>query len=124
MDAQGNVSTATDAKIVNGSYGAIQVEGIQVAAQNEWTLFSSAHDFSKDKVNSKNFTLPIDGIYASEDGKVSLAVDSPIALQIDGVNDTDSDERAFTYDGAISAQRTAIEGAALANVVFTIDWAD
>ena len=41
---------------------------------------------------------------------------------MDGANATNTDELAITYDAKVPAQATELNGAVVANVVFTIGW--
>ena len=123
VDAQGVTTTADDAKVINKSYGAVEVQGLKVAAKEGWTLVGHDHDFSADKVGAKNFSMDVDGEHAAANDGVT-AVSSALGAQIDGLNDGDTDERTFSYDGKISAQKTALTNTEIATVTFTIDWAD
>lgn len=123
VDAQGAVTKATDAKVVNKSYGAVEVQDLAVANATGWTLVAGDHDFSKDKVGTKNYMLKIDG-NAFDATTKKAAVSAALGAQIDGINASDSDERPFSYDAAISAQKTALSSEAIGTVTFTIDWAE
>lgn len=124
VDAQGNTTVATDAKVVNKSYGAVEVQALQVTGKNSWTLVGYDHDFTADKVGSKNFALDVDGEHADAANSGAVAVSTALGAQIDGMNTTDSDERGFSYDGQISPQKVALTDTEIATVTFTIDWAE
>lgn len=122
VDERGQVFVASDAKIINNSYGAVKVSDLTATAQGDWTLVDEDHAFNKDAVGSKNVSVSIDEKFYSTD-TTKIEVSSALSAQIDGTNDTDSDERGFTYDLAISPQKEALSDETIANVVFTVEWA-
>lgn len=130
VSATGAVTTATDAKVVNKSYGAIKVTNLQATSKDGWTLQDASHNFSADKVGTKNYSVSVDGNAADAGNSGAIEVSAALGAQIDGAafNDagvvTTATERAFTYDGKISAQKTALSAEEMATVTFTIDWSE
>lgn len=133
VDGDGVASYASDCKIVNGSYGQVNVKDIAVEAQNGWALkaFDEAAEDGKsgmttEKVGTQKIAMAITPAGGAEE---KLAGD-PVALAfvegdwavMDGVNTTDSDELGFTYKAHVPAQAVKLDGVNVANVVFTIGW--
>lgn len=119
VDAQGSVTVASNAKIINKSYAPVSVDGNPaIQAATGWTAKASDYDFAKDNIGTKNFAFSIND-------NASTAANAPMGSSpvLDGINDTDSDEYAFTYDVKLSGQREALTNAKVADVVFTITWA-
>ena len=106
------VSTATDAHLVNNSYGPIQVKAVAVNEQNGWDLVSYDTDFRKVKVNAKQFGMELQGVAVDPSGEA----DASAFQSIDGRKSLP-----LTYDAVVAAQSAAVN-ATVANVVFTIGW--
>lgn len=130
VDKVGHVTTATDAKVINKSYGAVKVTDLQAASKPGWTLQNATHDFAADKVGTKNYSISIDGKAADADNSGAIEVSTALGAQIDGAAFnaagalTTPTERGFSYNGQISAQKTALTDAEVSTVTFTIDWAE
>ena len=92
VGADGAVVTASDAKIVNESYGAVVVTNVQVTGKNDWTTAASTTDMTKVKVGTKLISLSINGSETADANVFNFdALDFP---KLDGKNDTSSDELA------------------------------
>lgn len=130
VDKVGHVTVANDAKVINKSYGAVKVTDLQAASKPGWTLQAANHNFSADKVGTKNYTISIDGKAADAGNSGAIEVSTALGAQIDGATFnaggtlTAPTERGFSYDGKISAQKTALTDAEVSTVTFTIDWAE
>ena len=61
VGTDGTVSTATDAKIINNSFGAVKVANISIEAAQGWSLaaFGSKDTLAHEKVNSNKFGFSI-----------------------------------------------------------------
>ena len=57
VGTDGTVSTATDAKIVNNSFGAVKVNSVSIEAAQGWSLaaFGDKATLAHEKVNSNKF---------------------------------------------------------------------
>ena len=57
VGTDGTVSTATDAKIINNSFGAVKVANISIEAAQGWSLaaFGDKASLAHEKVNSNKF---------------------------------------------------------------------
>lgn len=114
VDAAGNVTTATNAKIVNKSYAPVVVaETAAITPNGSWTAQSWDHNFSKDVIGTKNFAISLNG-ENSDSASVHLG---------DSTDRTIYDNYDFTYGVKISGQRTPLSNEKVADVVFTISWA-
>jgi len=58
VGTDGTVSTATDAKIINNSFGAVKVANISIEAAQGWSLaaFGDKASLAHEKVNSNNIS--------------------------------------------------------------------
>lgn len=130
VDETGAVTTATDAKVANKSYGAIVVTDLKADSKPGWTLQNANHNFSADKVGTKNYSVSIDGKAADAGNAGAIEVSTALGAQIDGAafdvsgNLTAATERGFAYDGKISAQKTALTAEEVSTITFTIDWSE
>ena len=61
VGTDGTVSTATDAKIINNSYGAVKVANVSIEAAQGWNLtaFGDKATLAKEKVDSNKFGFQI-----------------------------------------------------------------
>lgn len=112
IDADGVVTVATDAKIVNNSNGPIEIKSIEVKSLNGWELVEYGTDFSGTKTNTKEYCLQFMGEEIPTSGAVTVSDYSVI----DG-----NDELAITYNADAAIQSTAIEED-VAQLVVVVDW--
>jgi hypothetical protein len=120
VDEDGNVTTATTAKIVNNGYGSVKVTGMTVTAGTGWTIAAYDTDMLSEKVGAKKVGLYVNGDYTKSDGTITFTSSKYPALS--GANAAATDELAITYDAAVPAQASALSGMTVATVVFTIGW--
>lgn len=116
--ADGTVTTATSAAIANESNGQVKVTAVK-AVGNEWAIVGNGTDFTAVPVNTKQFTMTLNGdnfpaAAAGADSALSLGSAWTV---IDG-----GDSLALPYAGDFAEQATALSGANIASVMFTVDW--
>lgn len=121
VDAAGAVTVATDAKIINNSFGAVKVTNLSIAATGGWAIvdYDSA-DMTAEKVNTHKVAMIINGEKTTGADAISFSADNWTRLE--GKNAGDTDELAITYDAKVPAQSVAIDGSTVANVTFTVAW--
>lgn len=119
--ADGSVTVADNAKIVNNSYGSVKVANVQITPVGSWSVVSYDTDMSGVKVGAKELGFTINTCKTQNDGSFSFdAAQFPV---LDGANATDSDELALVYSAKVPAQKTAIAaGTTIATAVFTVGW--
>lgn len=121
VDADGNVTTATDVKIVNHSHGMVEVQDLEVSGANSWSTISyDSADVGALPVGSKMIALEIHGEKTTGANANTFTKTGWAAM--DAANATATDELPFTYAAHIPAQATALSGDTVANVVFTVGW--
>ena len=61
VGTDGSVATASDAKIINNSYGAVKVNSVSIEAAQGWSLaaFGAKETLAHEKVNSNKFGFSI-----------------------------------------------------------------
>ena len=123
VGTDGTVSTATDAKIVNNSFGAVKVNSVSIEAAQGWSLaaFGDKASLAHEKVNSNKFGFSI----CLGDGEKKLTDDKNASKQtlldaaaegcyMSGVGDTSVNSIGIAYenDGDPASGRTlrAAEG--------------
>lgn len=116
VDANGNVSVATDAKISNLSNGPVQVTNVTAKTLDAWELVENGTDFQKVKVNSPQFTMTLNGDNFPA-GTTSILTLGSAWTPINGNSDL-----ALSYDGDFAEQSDIIDGENIANVIFTVAW--
>ena len=107
--ADGTVTCATTAKIVNNGKGPVRVTAVNVAGVNGWTAVDYQSSFAGEQVNTKKIGLKLNDTALSGDLAAAFAV-------IDG-----GSEQSFTYAANIPAQSEAVS-TTVANVTFTVGW--
>ena len=120
-DADGNVTTATDAAIINNSGAPVAVTKVELASLSDWTLAAYSRDILNLPVDTRQFGLQMN------------IGDKTIATSNSGTSDTLSDSLnariakgqncAVTYNALFPAQTAAVSDTKIANVVFTVGWA-
>lgn len=121
VDADGNVTTATDAAIINNSGAPVAVTKVELASLSDWTLAAYSRDILNLPVDTRQFGLQMNigdkTIATSNSGTSDILSDSLNARIAKGQN------CAVTYNALFPAQTAAVSGTRIANVVFTVAWA-
>ena len=131
VGTDGTVSTATDAKIVNNSFGAVKVANVSIEAAQNWhlTAFGDKATLAKEKVDSNKFGFSIslgngaaqvtDNKNASKQTLLDAAVEGCF---MSGVGDTSANSIGITYDAIVTPVSEAVTNTAIASVLFIIAW--
>lgn len=121
VDADGNVTTATDAAIINSSGAPVAVTKVELASLSDWTLAAYSRDILNLPVDTKQFGLQMNignkTVATSSRGTSDVLSDSLNARIAKGQN------CAVTYNALFPAQTAAVSDTQIANVVFTVGWA-
>ena len=111
VGTDGTVSTATDAKIVNNSFGAVKVNSVSIEAAQGWSLaaFGDKATLAHEKVNSNKFGFSLrlgDGEKKMTDGKnaskQTLLTDAIEGCFMSGVGDTSANSIGIAYDAIVT----------------------
>lgn len=116
VDADGNVSVADNAKIVNESNGPVKVTDVTAKTLDSWKLVENGTDFRSVKVNSPEFTMTLNNDNFPA-GTTSVLPLGSAWTPINGGADM-----SLTYSGDFAEQADAITNANIANVIFTVAW--
>ena len=131
VGTDGTVSTATDAKIINNSYGAVKVANVSIEAAQGWNLtaFGDKATLAKEKVDSNKFGFQIalgngekkltDNKNASKQTLLDSAIEG---CYMSGVGDTSANTVAIAYDAIVTPVSEAVTNTAIASVLFIIAW--
>ena len=131
VGTDGTVSTATDAKIINNSFGAVKVANISIEAAQGWNLtaFGDKATLAKEKVDSNKFGFQIalgngekkltDNKNASKQTLLDTAIEGCF---MSGVGDTSANSIGIAYDAIVTPVSEAVTNAAIASVLFIIAW--
>ena len=121
IDADGNVTTATDAAIINSSGAPVAVTKVELVSLSDWTLAAYSRDILNLPVDAKQFGLQMNigdkTVATSNSGTSDVLSDSLNARIAKGQN------CAVTYNALFPAQTAAVSDTQIANVVFTVGWA-
>ena len=119
--ANGVVTTADDAKIINNSHGAVRVTNMAIEGVDAWEIVNwDSANMSAEKVGSTKVAMTINGDKTTGDDAISFTTSN--FPKMDGVNDGDTDELAIVYDAKVPAQASSLSDLRVANVIFTIGW--
>ena len=131
VGTDGTVSTATDAKIINNSFGAVKVANISIEAAQGWSLaaFGSKDTLAHEKVNSNKFGFQLaigGGAAAATDNKnaskQTLLDAAAEGCYMSGVGDTSANSIGIAYDAIVTPVSEAVTNTAIASVLFIIAW--
>ena len=131
VGTDGTVSTATDAKIVNNSFGAVKVNSVSIEAAQGWSLaaFGDKATLAREKVDSNKFGFQLsvgDGVAAATDNKdaskQALLTDAIEGCYMSGVGDTSANSIGIAYDAIVTPVSEAVTNTAIASVLFIIAW--
>lgn len=121
VDANGNVTTATDAAINNNSGAPVAVTKVELTGQSNWTLAAYSRDILNLPVDTRQFGLQMNiggkTVATSNSGTSDVLSDSLNAQIVKGQN------CAVTYNALSPARTAAVSDTQIANVVFTVGWA-
>jgi len=131
VGVDGTVTTATDIRITNNSFGAVKVDNVKVEAGTGWklTAFGSKDTLAHEKVNSNKFGFQIalgngekkltDNKNASKQTLLDSAVEGCF---MSGVGDTSANSIGIAYDAIVTPVSEAVTNTAIASVLFIIAW--
>ena len=131
VGTDGSVATASDAKIVNNSFGAVKVNSVSIEAAQGWNLtaFGDKATLAKEKVDSNKFGFSIslgNGAAQITDGKnaskQTLLTDAIEGCYMSGAGDTSANTVAISYDAIVTPVSEAVTNTAIASVLFIIAW--
>ena len=131
VGTDGSVATASDAKIVNNSFGVVKVNSVSIEAAQGWNLtaFGDKATLAKEKVDSNKFGFSIslgngaaqvtDNKNASKQTLLDAAVEGCF---MSGVGDTSANSIGIAYDAIVTPVSEAVTNTAIASVLFIIAW--
>ena len=131
VGTDGTVTTATDAKIINNSFGSVKVTSVTIDAARNWylTAFGDKSTLAHEKVdaNKIGFALSIGGGAQKATTSKDSASQQLLAAAIEGctmsgVGDTAANSVAIEYDAIVTPVSTAVTNAQVASVLFVIAW--
>ena len=131
VGTDGTVSTASDAKIVNNSFGAVKVASVNIEAAQGWALTAvgSKDTLAHEKVNSNKFGFQIalgNGaaqITDNKDASKQTLLDTAIeGCYMSGAGDQTANSVEVTYDAIVTPVSEAITNTSIASVLFVIAW--
>lgn len=131
MNQDGDVTTATDCKIVNNSFGAVRVASVTITAADDWSLtaFGDKSILAGEKVDSNQigFAISIGGgdVMATNNSNedTQALISAPIAgCFMTGVGNQNGNSVAVNYDAIVTPLSNAVTNATVANVVFIVEW--
>ena len=131
VGTDGTVTTATDAKIINNSFGSVKVTSVTIEAARNWylTAFGDKSTLAHEKVdaNKIGFALSIGGGAQKATTSKDTASQQLLAAAIEGctmsgVGDTAANSVAIEYDAIVTPVSTAVTNTQVASVLFVISW--
>ena len=128
VGTDGSVTTATDAKITNNSYGAVKVSGVSIQAAQGWHLTDFETNMANEKVDSNQvgFALTIGGgeqlATDSTEASQALLAEAIEGCYMTGVGNTAGNSVAIAYDAVVSPVSNAVTNTGIASVIFTVEW--
>lgn len=131
VGTDGTVSVATDAKIVNNSYGAVKVETVSIQAGSNWSLtaFGDKATLAGEKVDSNKLGFAITlggGVQKATDasnGSTQTLLNGAVeGCFMTGVGDTTGNTIAVNYNAIVTPVSEAVTNTSIASVLFVIQW--
>ncbi|WP_294852427.1 hypothetical protein [uncultured Oscillibacter sp.] len=121
VDTDGNVTTATNLKIVNNGHGAVKVTNMSVKGIEDWQIVSYDNaNMVSEKVNAHKIAMAINGDKTTADDTITFS--STNFPKLDGANATNSDELTITYNAKVPAQATTLDNVKVVEITFVIGW--
>ena len=131
VGTDGTVSTASDAKIINNSFGAVKVASVNIEAAQGWSLtaFGSKDTLAHEKVNSNKFGFSLslgngekkltDNKNASKQTLLDAAIEG---CYMSGAGDQTANSIEVAYDAIVTPVSEAVTNTSIASVLFVIAW--
>jgi len=131
MSQTGDVTTATDCKIINNSFGAVRVKSVTISTANGWrlTAFGDKSTLASEKVDSNKlgFAIAIGGGNAvmtdTSNESTQALISAPIAgCYMSGAGNQNANTVSVIYNAIVTPLSSPVTNANIANVVFVIEW--
>ena len=131
MNQDGTVTTATDCKIINNSFGAVRVASVTIGAANGWrlTAFGDKSTLAGEKVDSNKlgFAVAIGGgqqmTTDNSDAATQNLISAPIeGCYMTGVGNPAANTVSVNYEAIVTPLSNTMTSATIANVVFIVEW--
>ena len=131
VGTDGTVTTATDAKIVNNSFGAVKVSRVTIEAARGWNLtaFGDKSTLAHEKVDSNKFgfSLAIGGgtqqVTDASDAAAQVLLSTSIAgCYMSGAGDQTANSVSIAYDAIVTPVSEAVTNTGIASVLFVVEW--
>ena len=131
MNQDGTVTTATDCKIINNSFGAVRVASVTIGAANGWklTAFGDKSTLAGEKVDSNKLGFAIaigNGQRMSTDNSDAATqnlISAPIeGCYMTGVGNPAANTVSVNYEAIVTPLSNTMTSATIANVVFIVEW--
>lgn len=130
MAQNGDVTCASDCKIVNNSYGAVRVKSVTISSAGNWhlTAFGDKSTLAGEKVDSNQlgFAMTIGGgqqVKTTSKASTQQLISSPVTgCFMSGAGDTAHNTAAIRYNAIVTPLSDSVTDTTVANVVFVIEW--
>ena len=131
MAQDGSVTTASNCKITNNSYGAVRVASVTITAGTNWrlTAFGDKSTLAGQKMDSNQlgFAMRIGGgaMVSTSSGstRTQTLISMPIVgCYMTGIGDPSGNSVAIEYAAIVTPLSSAMTNATIASVVFVIEW--
>ena len=129
VGTDGTVTTATDAKITNNSYGAVKVSAVSIQAAEGWHLADFGTNMADEKVDSNLIGMALTiggGAQLATDGSSTetqaLLAAAAEGCYMTGVGNQEGNSVAIAYDAVVSPVSNAVTNTGVASVIFTVEW--
>ena len=127
----GTVTVATDAVIINNSFGAVMVDSVDIEAGDKWrlTAFGDKSTLAGEQVDSHQlgFALTLGGgeqlaTDTSSDFHQNLMEYAQDGCYMTGVGDPTGNTISVEYDAIVTAVSEAVTNTSIASILFIISW--
>ena len=130
MSDDGSVVTATDARIINRSYGAVRVKSVTITAAQNWNLypFGDKSTLANEKVDSNKigFAIRIGGgqqAMTVNENPSQVLISAPVAgCYMTGVGDPNGNTAQIDYAALVTPLSDGVSDAPVANVIIVVEW--
>lgn len=131
VGTDGTVTTATDAKIVNNSYGAVRVASVTLEAAGGWrlTAFGNKSSLASEKVDSNKLGFSITlgngaakNTIAGSSTSQQLLSAPETGCYMSGVGDAARNSVSVKYDAIVTPVSKAVTNTGIAAVLFVVEW--
>ena len=113
INSEGEITTSTDAKVINNSYGPIKIDDISVETKDGWSIVPMDTKFENTDNDLSEFGFEVMGNEIARDGSCKI---------LETISIAGHSERTVDYEYVTFSESTPSVDTVIANVLISVAW--